>query len=291
MLRQAQLRLRDSGRRVVYVDASAIDSAASLASRLRAGLTGSYGPPIEQFAALPDVGRGAPALPGGASRSLNTQLDAINEAEQATVLLDASDSGTAVRELFGRFRDTLWQGAHTWVVAVDEAERASVLRPPTDAFFDVMLLIHPWDPDPLLRLLALRTSELDRATLGEIAADARGNPRDALRGLADVLVEGGTPGGLLRRGAALQRKAARLVGRPEQLLLRELLDRGQASASDEDLQRSLGLSRARLSQLLTNLLEHDLVEADTLRTEGPGRPKTVYRPRLEDDPADEGSPA
>jgi hypothetical protein len=64
MLRQAQLRLRDSGRRVVYVDASAIDSAASLASRLRAGLTGSYGPPIEQFAALPDVGRGAPALPG-----------------------------------------------------------------------------------------------------------------------------------------------------------------------------------------------------------------------------------
>jgi predicted ArsR family transcriptional regulator len=96
---------------------------------------------------------------------------------------------------------------------------------------------------------------------------------------------------LLRRGAALQRKAARLVGRPEQLLLRELLDRGQASASDEDLQRSLGLSRARLSQLLTNLLEHDLVEADTLRTEGPGRPKTVYRPRLEDDPADEGSRA
>jgi hypothetical protein len=205
--------------------------------------------------------------------------------------VDASDSGTAVRELFGRFRDTLWQGAHAWVVAVDEAERASVLRPPTDAFFDVMLLIHPWDPDPLLRLLALRTSELDRATLGEIAADARGNPRDALRGLADVLVEGGTPGGLLRRGAALQRKAARLVGRPEQLLLRELLDRGQASASDEDLQRSLGLSRARLSQLLTNLLEHDLVEADTLRTEGPGRPKTVYRPRLEDDPADEGSRA
>jgi hypothetical protein len=128
--------------------ASAIDSAASLASRLRAGLTGSYGPPIEQFAALPDIGPGAPALPGGASRFLNTQLDAINEAEQATVLLDASDSGTAVRELFGRFRDTLWQGAHTWVVAVDEAERASVLRPPTDVFFDVMLLIDPWVPDP-----------------------------------------------------------------------------------------------------------------------------------------------
>jgi hypothetical protein len=130
---------------------------------------------------LPDVGRGAPALPGGASRFLNPQLDAINEAEQATVLVDASDSGAAVRELFGRFRDMLWQGAHTWVVALDEAERASVLRPPTDAFFDVMLLIHPWDPDPLLRLLALRTSELDRATLGEIAADARGNPRCAPR--------------------------------------------------------------------------------------------------------------
>lgn len=57
----------------------------------------------------------------------------------------------------------------------------------------------------------------------------------------------------------------------------ELLERGQASASDTELQRSLGISRARLSQLLTDLPERDLVVQDVEGASGSGRARTIYR--------------
>jgi predicted ArsR family transcriptional regulator len=64
------------------------------------------------------------------------------------------------------------------------------------------------------------------------------------------------------------------------MLMAELLDRGQASASDQALQRTLGVTRARLSQLLNELAAFGLVTAENERSEGPGRPRVIYRPDL-----------
>ena len=84
-------------------------------------------------------------------------------------------------------------------------------------------------------------------------------------------------------GSAASRRAellsdARALGRPHGMLMSELLDLGQASPSDEALQSRLGLSRARITTLLRQLLEAGLVSNGTDRTDAPGRPKTMYRP-------------
>jgi predicted ArsR family transcriptional regulator len=45
------------------------------------------------------------------------------------------------------------------------------------------------------------------------------------------------------------------------------------------LQR-LGLTRARVSTLLQQLLEQGLAVSAVERSDGPGRPRTIYRPAL-----------
>jgi predicted ArsR family transcriptional regulator len=53
------------------------------------------------------------------------------------------------------------------------------------------------------------------------------------------------------------------------------------SASDEDLQRSLGVTRNRLTELLRTLTEADVLQAAQEPAEGRvGRPKMLYSVRL-----------
>ena len=276
LLHQQQAALRDDGMSVAFVDATGADSAAQLVLRVRDALRGQPSPLEESFSTLSEGFR-ANAVPiAGASRALQADLRAIGAAEPAIVLVDASGAGTAAYEVFGRFRDVLWQFEHVWVVAIDADDRASALKPPADAFFDVVLDLSPLSTDELVRLLELRAP----GTPAErVAANANGNPRRALRALSDAIVHGTDPASTLTARAALETSAS-AVGRPHGMLMVELLERGQASASDVDLQKSLGVSRARLSQLLSDLLERELVVADVEGPSGPGRPRTVFRPAL-----------
>ena len=50
----------------------------------------------------------------------------------------------------------------------------------------------------------------------------------------------------------------------------ELIDRGEASPSDASLQTAIGVSRARLTPVLRDLLEQRLVTVDPDRVSGPG---------------------
>jgi DNA-binding MarR family transcriptional regulator len=178
-------------------------------------------------------------------------------------------------------RDVLWQQPHTWVVAVNYDDRATALKPPADAFFDVVVSMPDWSTNDLTGLLVKRLADepVARSVLTSVALNARGNPRTAIRALAQAVLEDRDPVESLSGRTKLLDEAAGL-GRPHAMLMAELLDRGQASPSDADLQTALGLTRARLTQLLRELLDHDLVAADVARSEGPGRPRTVYRPRL-----------
>ena len=60
----------------------------------------------------------------------------------------------------------------------------------------------------------------------------------------------------------------------------ELLDLGQASPSDEVLLQRVGLTRARVSTILQQLLQAGLVESAIQRSDGPGRPRVIYLPAL-----------
>ena len=280
LLRQLQLALRKEGERVVFVDAAAVADPFTLAVRVRDALKGrpgtlSSGVPSATLDQL--IGDPTPP-PGGASRLLyDTLLDLGQEVEPSVILLDASAAPEALYGIFGRMRDTIWQLPHRWLVAIDEADRATALKPPADAFFDTVIALQPLSIERLLEILHKRTDELSPADLMEITADAGGNPRAAIRAANDALVNGMDPSRELSPRAKLLDAAAQ-IGRPHGMLMAELLDLGQASPSDATLLERLGLTRARVSTLLQQLLQTGLVESAVERSDGPGRPRTIYRP-------------
>jgi AAA ATPase-like protein len=282
VLRQLQRTLREGGQRVAFVDATAVSDALELAARLRDGLAGQLAPGAPAAGALAETG-GAPGPHlAGASRALGAMLQEIGESEAAIILVDASASAASVYELFGRMRDVLWQQEHRWVLALDDSDRATALKPPADAFFDTIVVLDPWPVGELVDLLSRRADPDDdwpRDLLVGAATGANGSPREAVRALSDALLHDRDPAAALdARGRLLDR--ASQGGRPAGLLMAELLDRGQASPSDEDLQRTLGVTRSRLSQLFRQLLDDDLVTTESERASGPGRPRIVYRPAL-----------
>jgi DNA-binding MarR family transcriptional regulator/energy-coupling factor transporter ATP-binding protein EcfA2 len=283
LLRQMQHSMRSQHESVTFVDANAVGSALELAARARESVRGR--PPASDVlrtglaAAALTIGGDPTPPPGGASRALLNELESLGSAEETTILVDASGSGEAVYSLFGRMRDAIWQLPHHWVVAVDESERLSALKPPADAFFDSVLRLHPFRIEDIIELLRRRDllDEFDERSVREIATSANGNQRAALRIANEAVVSDRNPGEAMSARARLLERAA-LLGRPHGMLMAELLDIGQASPSDSTLQERLGLTRSRITRILRELLDEGLVETGIDKAEGPGRPKTIYRP-------------
>lgn len=281
LLRQLQATLRDRDEHVVFVDATAAADALELTRRIRDALRGRPTPFQERMAGLAETMALDPnPSAAGASRILQATVDQINQVEPHVMLVDASGSAEAIYGLFGRLRDAVWQGEHTWLVAIDKHEQATALKPPADAFFDTVITLKPFSTQDLTELLARRGTDIAGGVLGGVAAGAEGNPRAAIRALNDALVHGRDPSDqLVARGELLDRASE--LGRPHGMLMAELLDRGSASPSDEELQHALGIGRARLTQLFRDMHERGLVVAGHSAITGPGRPRTLYRPNLE----------
>ncbi len=266
--------MRDSEKPVAYVDATAVEDVLELAARIRDALLGQPSPIVAAANMTAEAFRRQETQVGGASRALAALLREIGQADPTTILVDASSSATACYELFGRMRDVLWQQDHEWVLTIDEVDRATALKPPADAFFDSVITLEPWATDALVKLLARRAEEGEdwpSDLLLSAANGAHGSPREAVRALSDAVVFGYDPATTLDARAKLVNLAS-AEGRPAAMLMAELLGRGQASPSDEDLQQTLGVTRARLNQLFRQLLERGLVAADTERADGPGAP-------------------
>lgn len=281
LLRQIQLSLRKARKRVVFVDANAISDPLELSRRIRETLvqqpSGADGGWQEQQVPA----HAERQSPGAASQALSANLNAIADVQKTTILVDGSASGEALYGIFGRMRDAVWQMPHTWAVAIDQRDQPVLLKPPADAFFDNVVRLKPWSAEDLGALLWRRLSGEDAPVklVRNAAAAASGNPREALRAVNDALIHDRDPAALSTRRGELQKSASQL-GRSHGLLMAELLDRGQASPSDDDVQAALGLTRSRLTHLLRQLLEHQLVVAETDRQASPGRPRTIYRPAL-----------
>ncbi len=284
LLRQVQLTLRNQGKRVVYVDATAVAQPLELVFRVRDALKGRPGlaqtVPGTASQSLAQMAGEQSAPSGGVSRLLYDTLVGLGEEVEPTiVLLDATAAAQALYGVFGRMRDTIWQLPHCWLAAIDNDDRATALKPPADTFFDIVIELKPLPIERLMTILHNRTDELAPELCSQISADARGNPRTAIRAANNALVHGGDPADELSAHARLLDAAAQ-IGRPQGTLMAELLDLGQASPSDDALLDRLGLTRARVSTLLQQLLEADLVESTVERSDRPGRPRTVYRPAL-----------
>ncbi|MDQ2847315.1 MAG: helix-turn-helix transcriptional regulator [Actinomycetota bacterium] len=191
-------------------------------------------------------------------------------------------------ELFGWHRDELWNIPACWLVTVSASHRSSLLRPPADVFFEVIVDLPALTDTESMSLLCSRIDDAAAITAGGSEAAARD---DALRGVVEV--GAGNPRRLIELARQLstaepaaaaagletvRRREAALAGSsvPARMLAAELEYLGGASASDAVLLDRLGWTRARAVQVLKELEKVGLVTTTDERA-GKGRPRKIYR--------------
>jgi hypothetical protein len=205
--------------------------------------------------------------------ALVSQIRRLRDASDGSmILLDDPDAEQAAT-LFGRLRDELWQLPVWFTVAVNPSTYTSVLsQPPANAFFDTVIELEPLEPDAAVEMLRRRKHR------GQLA-EAIVTPAQAMQPRAVLLSAEAGPSA--RYDVELQHdlltRAEQVAGRPGAALVAEIWNRGAVSASDAELQRRLGVSRARLTQLLTLLAnEGALVSTSQAASGAVGRPRTLY---------------
>jgi energy-coupling factor transporter ATP-binding protein EcfA2 len=171
--------------------------------------------------------------------------------------------------LFGSSRNEVWAAAGvTWVVAADSAERDLLLRPPADAFFDIVVELAPLDDKDAAELLRRNDVNLTPAQIEQAVAAGGGNPARLLRAAAQGQWSQGPIASPLLAGADGTRRR----------LLHWITVHGTASAADPAMLQELGVSRQRATQLLRELERHGVLNVVTERPSGHGRPRNVYTP-------------
>jgi type II secretory pathway predicted ATPase ExeA len=202
------------------------------------------------------------------------QVRRLREApENALVLVDDLTVEQA-QTLFGQLRDELWQTPVTFTVAVRPDVAQALSAPPADAFFDQRFTLEPLAGRDANQLLRLRYEAGESELLAALPDDEARQPR-AWVALASE--EG--PGGRYdpMHQSELLRIAENVAGRPGAMLLAEIWGREGVSASDEELQRSLGVTRNRLTELLRTLAGAGVLATYPEPREGKtGRPRMIY---------------
>lgn len=279
--------------RSVYVRGEGAGDAADLLGRVERSLLG--GALGEDGAGRGRSEPGATARGGRDVGSVLADLAGSGSAshEGLLVVLDDVPAG-AGHDLFGVLRDELWAVGLLWVVACPDTERAELLRPPADAFFERVVDLQPLTEAAARDLLRRRMGgeTPPEEVLAELVRAAGGNPRRLLD-LAREVAAGRLAGGAELAAATTARaRALGALGRPEAMVVAEIEALGPVSASDPRLLDRLGWTRPRAAQVLAELERAGLVASETVRS-GAGRPRRVFRLRPTADfaPAPHQSPA
>lgn len=278
LLRQILLDLRNDGRQAVFVDGKLATDAFSFLQLIRFQIGEAPNMPEalrERFSQIftprPNLGEASALLD-----LIDSMRSPSEEPDQTTLLIDGLPSPDVAHTLFGRLRDELWQLPFNWIIAVDERERAALMEPPADAFFDRQIHLGPMSPRELLSLLEQRVPLTNRGGLESLIEASEGNPR-LLLALARDAFEGGHGIEDLLESRAWREKAAAGLSRPASMLLAELENMGSASASDEELLKRMDWTRPRATQVFRELEEAGLVTSREVKGHG-GRPRKVYLP-------------
>jgi energy-coupling factor transporter ATP-binding protein EcfA2 len=278
LLRQVLLDLRNDGLPAVFVDGKLATGAFSFLELIRFQLGEAPNLPQVMRERYSQISTPRPNL--GEANALLDLIDSMKgaqeEAYRTTLLIDGLPSPEAAHALFGRLRDELWQLPFNWIIAADERERAALIEPPADAFFDRQINLGPMTQQELLSLLELRVPLENRRALDALIKASDGNPR-LLLALARDAFEGGRGVKDLLADRAWRETAASRLSRPASMLLAELESMGSASASDEELLKRLGWTRPRATQVFHELEQAGLVTSREAKSHG-GRPRKVYLP-------------
>jgi len=258
----------------VYIDGRSNKSVAELLDTVRVGLgVPALKPPM--YAAISIIGESYIPDP---ERAIAHLREKIPSGRRPLVFLDCPD-GSVARSLFGSLRDEIWQVPISWIVAADAAAEADFRRPPTDAFFDVVERLEEMTANDVIRLLELREvpdgdAWVIASSLIEMPVSKR-MPRDVLNLARKVVIEGGDVESEIKPYSVLSERLSKVSGAAA-LLARELLDQSAVSASDPDLQRRMGWSRARLAQVFKELEATGLARSFQSSEGKAGRPKRMY---------------
>lgn len=267
LLHALELRLSarpDGARNVAYVDLSAAEDSSGALSQIFASLEGASGSPFDEVA-LALAGR----------TLLQRRLERL-EAATPTLILGDGLAGTVAYDLFGKLRDRLWDTGHQFVFATDANQALEYTRPPADAFWE-QTVTTSFD-QPLMKEILKRRAPNGLPPWGlDSIKIANGNPREMLRSAQRFEAGVDSPSAAAERSEDWTRRSAELP-RAESMVLAELEGLGSASASDPELLRRVGYSRASVARALRSLYDAELVVAEE-RSDGPGRPRVIYTPR------------
>lgn len=262
LLRALQRHRRQNASGVtVYVQASAVTGPLDALHACRAALLDA----LDTQDALDEPTETQPSTARGVADEL-ALLAGLLASGRTTFLVDNLDPHIAHR-LFGTGRDDLWELDASFVVTVADDDLPIVLAPPADAFFEVRIgLPRPTrtESEEILRRRLGRDVDLEgvEATPRALVEAARTDPDDPASA-----------------ASARRRRldAAARLGTPALGVAQALEEFGTVSPSDAKVRDRLGLTAARVSQILVQMYDDGLVTYDDVRDGGPGRPKRRYR--------------
>lgn len=210
------------------------------------------------------------------------ELTKMMNGRRAYVILDDA-SPERIYSLLGRLRDEVWNTGLVWIVAGDAQHEPAYMRSPADAFFERVVVLRPLDLAEQLELVRRRLEDDGPAELAGVTVES-GNPRALLTVLRDAVDDGIDIASSLEERSRRETRASAL-GAVEGMMLVEIEDGAQPSASDPEWLKRFGVSRQRAQQALATLEREGLVEA--ARLPGPnGRPRKVYRRRTATSPTE-----
>jgi hypothetical protein len=201
------------------------------------------------------------------------QIRRLREAPENALVLADDLTVEQAQTLFGQLRDELWQTPVNFAAAVRPDVAQALSAPPADVFFDRRFTLEPLQGGDA-NMLLLRRHEADESTLLAVFDDQPMQPR-ALVALAAQESPGGRYDPV--RQSELLQIAENAAGRAGAMLLAEIWGREGVSASDPELQRSLGVTRNRLTELLRTLAAAGVLTTFPEPREGKtGRPRMIY---------------
>ena len=285
LVRQHQRRLEDTGRAAYYVNGGRAEDMTELVAEIRVAVDGPR--PTGDQLAQAMLSRVLVQQGDDRLRDLRALSARVSESEgqRPIIILDEMGDPELVHELFGRYRDDIWEMPFRWVVCGRATRRSRYLEPPADAFFDSVLTLGPLDAAASKDLLQARLDGADiddgEAKVRVISNRARiirqggGNPRQILAAAREVVLRSSEE---TLAAARLVASAAEL-GTTESLAVRYLIRHGPTSASDGELLESLDITRARATQVLRRLEDARLVYASNEKANQLGRPRKLYAAR------------
>lgn len=276
LMSQHQRRMQEAGRPCFYLSGAKIKSSEQVLEAIRTGGMGR--------SQIPDPVREVMGLPNAISvfHHLVWNIHRVDAEVLPIVILDDMHDPKLTHQMFGRYRDEIWELPCHWVVCGLTRHRSQYLTPPADAFFEAEIVVGPMDDSVADDLLEARLAmaaaedaqvvELIRSNYEQIVKEGGGNPRQILASARDVLLRD------VEENASREhsRWKATSLGETEGRVWRYILTHGPVSASDEELLDYFGITRARATQVLGNLEKATLVVAYHEK-QGVGRPRKLYR--------------